>query len=167
MTRRLTRTALFSALALIIFMVENAFPPLMSFAPGAKLGLSNAVILTAVIMLGYADAFTVMLVKLLLGAVFSGNVSALLYSAPAAVASYLVMVVLYEFVFDKISIPSISLVSAVAFNTVQLGVAGLIAGVNLAAILPVMLLASVVAGLIVGAAAWLVVRYIPRKIIFS
>lgn len=165
MTRRLTRTALFAALALIIFLVENAFPPLMAFAPGAKLGLSNAVILTAIILLGYADAAVVLLVKLLLGSVFAGNVSALLYSAPAAVAAYTVMALLYRFAFDRISIPGISLASAVAFNAVQLGIAGWIAGVNLMAILPVMLIASVLAGLLVGLVSWLVVRYIPKSII--
>lgn len=165
MTKRLTRTALFAAIALIVFMVENAFPPLMAFAPGAKLGLSNAVILSALILLGYTDAFMVLLVKVLLGSVFSGNVSALLYSMPAALLSYATMAILYRFVFDKISIPSISLLSAVVFNGVQLGVAGYIAGVNLAGILPVMLLASVIAGLIVGMTSWLLVRYLPKKVL--
>lgn len=146
-------------------MVENAFPPLMAFAPGAKLGLSNAVILSALILLGYTDAFMVLLVKVLLGSVFSGNVSALLYSMPAALLSYATMAILYRFVFDKISIPSISLLSAVVFNGVQLGVAGYIAGVNLAGILPVMLLASVIAGLIVGMTSWLLVRYLPKKVL--
>lgn len=146
-------------------MVENAFPPLVAFAPGAKLGLSNAVILTALILLGYSDALIVLVVKVLLGSVFSGNIAALLYSAPAALLSYATMAVLYRFAFDKISIPSISLFSAVVFNGVQLGIASYIAGVNLVGILPVMLLASVIAGLIVGMTSWLLVRYLPKKIL--
>ncbi len=165
--KRLTRTALFGAVALIVFLVENAFPPLMSFAPGAKLGLSNAVVFLAIMMLGYTDAFAVLLIKLTLGSVFSGNVAALMYSAPAGLASFAVMALLYRFAFDRIGIPSISLFAAVVFNAVQLGIAGAISGVNLMGLLPVMLVAGVLAGFTVGLICWLTVRYIPEKILFS
>ena len=166
MAKRLTRTALFGAVALIIFMVENAFPPLFAFAPGAKLGLSNAVIFLAVILLGYADAFSVLIVKLTFGSIFTGQISALMYSAPAGIASFAVTALLYRFAFDRIGIPSISLFSAVVFNIVQLVIAGLIAGVNLMTVLPVMLVAGVIAGLTVGLICWLTVRYLPTKILF-
>ena len=90
-----------------------------------------------------------------------------MYSAPAGIASFAVMALLYRFAFDRIGIPSISLFAAVVFNAVQLGIAGAISGVNLMGLLPVMLVAGVLAGFTVGLICWLTVRYIPEKILFS
>lgn len=162
--KRITRIALFTAVALIMFMVENAMPPLLSFAPGAKIGLGNAVILVALILLGFTDALIVLILKCLLGSLFSGNMAALMYSLPSGLGSFIVMTVLYGLVFPKISIMSISLAGAVVFNMIQLFVAGLITGVNLMGILPLMLIASVMAGVTVGIAAYLTVRYLPKSI---
>lgn len=163
--KRMTRIALFTAIALIMFMVENAFPPLFAFAPGAKLGLGNAVILTALVLLGYSDALAVLLLKCFLGALFSGNAASLLYSLPAGLVSFAVMAGLYAFVFPHVSVMSISLTGAVAFNTVQLFVACLITGVNIMGVLPLMLIASICAGVVVGLAAWLTVRYLPPSVL--
>ena len=162
-TKRITRIALFTAIALIAFLIEAAFPPLFTFAPGAKLGLANAVVFTALILLGYGDALIVLISKCFLGALFSGNIASLMYSLPAGVAAFAVTAALYCFVFPHISIMSISLLSAVVFNAVQLGVASLITGVNIMGVLPLMLIASVAAGVVVGLATWLTVRLLPPK----
>lgn len=161
--KRITRIALFTAIALIAFMIEAAFPPLFAFAPGAKLGLGNAVVLLAIVMLGYTDAFIVLLGKCFLGALFSGNIASILYSLPAGLAAFIVTALLYAFAFPHVGLMSISLASAVTFNAVQLGVACGITGVNIMGVLPLMLIASVAAGIVVGLAAWLTVRFLPPK----
>ena len=82
--RRLTELALLSAVALIIFVIElripNPFP-----IPGVKLGLANIVTVYAVFRYRPSETAMIVTVRLLLGAMFSGNLSALLYSAAGAV----------------------------------------------------------------------------------
>lgn len=163
MTKRLTLTALFSAIALIVFMLENVCPPLFPFAPGVKLGLANAVVFAALILLGYYEALGVLLVKCVLGSVFGGNLFAIVYALSGGIASFAVTAILYRFVFPHVGIVGISLVSAVVFNTVQLAVACAIAGVNLMGLLPLMLVASLAAGTVVGFAVWLTVKKLPRR----
>lgn len=162
--KRLTRIALFTSIALILSLVENALPPLLVFAPGAKMGLSNVVSLIALIILGYSDAFIILIARCILGAIFGGNVSALLYSLPAGLFSLSAQLLLYHFLFKHISILAISFIGAVIHNFVQIVVASLIVGVNLLAVLPLMLLASVVAGIFVGIVTFFIIKYLPSKV---
>ena len=79
--KRLTLCALLAALALGLSYVEGYFPlTLLIPLPGVKLGLANIVTLFALLQLGAPAAFAVLLVRCLLGAMFAGNVSALLFS---------------------------------------------------------------------------------------
>lgn len=165
--KRITRVALFTAIALILNLVESTLPPLLPFAPGAKMGLSNLVTLVALMILGYGDAYLILALKCLLGSVFGGNITALIYSVPAGFASLTVQVLAYHFLYKRLSIMSVSFIGAFVFNAVQVGVASLVTGANLAAILPFMLIASLIAGLAVGIAAFLTVKYLPKKIYYS
>lgn len=162
--KRITRCALFTAAALLMFMIESLFPPLMAFAPGAKLGLSNAVTLIALILLGASDAFLILIARCLLGALFTANAFSVVYSLPAGLVSLVLQTVLYKLLFPKISLMSISFAGAVAHNTVQLIIASLIAGVNMLPLLPLMLAAGTAAGLIVGLIAYFTVKLLPQSV---
>ena len=61
-TRRITYLGLFTAAALVLHVVESTLPPLLAFAPGAKMGLGNVVSLVAVFILGVADAYFILTV---------------------------------------------------------------------------------------------------------
>lgn len=165
--RRIVRLALFTAVALIMSLVESALPPLLAFAPGAKMGLSNVVTVLAFILLGYSDAYIVLVLRCVLGSVFGGNIAALMYSLPAGLISLTVQILLYRFLFPKVSLMGISFCGAVLHNVVQITVACLIASTNLFALLPLMLLASVIAGLFVGIVAYFVIRYLPKSVYAS
>ena len=80
-TKKITLCALLSTFALIVFMLEGLFPPII--IPGAKMGLSNVFILLGIIILGHWYGFAILLVKVVLGSVFAGNVSGIIYSLPA------------------------------------------------------------------------------------
>ena len=73
-TKRLTRLALLTAIALTIFMVEAQIPPVVPL-PGVKLGLSNIVTVFAVFALGAWEGVAILAVRIFLGAIFSGNFS--------------------------------------------------------------------------------------------
>lgn len=128
------------------------------------MGLSNVVILTAIIILGYMDAAIIQLVRCLMAGIFAGNVSALMYSVPAGIMSYAVMALLYRFLFPKVSLMGISFAGAVVHNMTQVFVASLILSVNMAPYLPVYILFSIGAGLFVGIVSFFVVKYLPKRV---
>lgn len=164
-TKRITRLALFIALALIMWFVESMLPPLISIIPGAKMGLSNVVTLTAIIILRELDAFFVQIIRCLLGGVITGGLTGLMFSLPAGIISFLVMAALYRFVFPKVSLMGISFVSGVLHNIVQLFMACLyLQNFSLFLMLPYYVLAGVAAGLFVGLVAFFVVKYLPKSL---
>lgn len=160
-TRRVTTLALLVCVALIAGLVENAFPPLMPLAPGAKLGLGNIAPLLALIMLSVGDAYLVMLVKCLLGALVSGGVTGLMYSVPSGVLALTVEVLLFLLAFDRMSVAMISLIGAVAFNAAQLGVATAVTGVSMLPLLPLMMTAGLLAGAFTGLLAYTLIKKAP------
>ena len=71
-TKKLTTLSLLSAIALALYAVESALPPIVPI-PGIKLGLAN--IITLVVLWKYfaKDAFFVLLVRILLATLFFGQ----------------------------------------------------------------------------------------------
>lgn len=78
-TKKLTELSLLTAVALIIFVVELQIPNPIPI-PGAKLGLANIITVYAVYQYRAKEVFLIVIVRILLGAFFSGNMMALLYS---------------------------------------------------------------------------------------
>ena len=161
--KRITRLALFVAAAFVLAIIENALPPMLAFAPGAKMGLSNVVSLVALVVLGVTDAYFVLVARCLMSAVVSGNYFALAYSLTAGIVSLSLETLLIKTLAERLSIVSISFIGALAHNLTQLAVAGLIVKTNLVFALPLTLLASVVAGLTVGAAAYFTIKFLPER----
>ena len=80
-TRQLTLCAMLTALALALSWVERFLPlSLLIPLPGIKLGLANIVTLFALYALGPAQALLILLCRCTLGALFAGNLNALIYS---------------------------------------------------------------------------------------
>ncbi len=163
-TRRLTAIALLTCMALVVSLVESAFPSPIPAAPGAKLGLSNVAPLIALIVLGVADAYLVMLLKCLLGAIMTGGLTGLMYSLPSGVISLTVETALILLLMGRMSVACISLVGAVVFNAVQLVMASLITGVNLVALLPWLMAAGVLAGAFTGLLTYTIVKRLPYSV---
>lgn len=151
-------------MALIIGLIENSIPPLLAFAPGVKMGLSNVVTLTAIIILGISDAFIILFVRCFLGSVFGGNLIALMYSIPAGFLSLVIQIFLYKFVFPRISLMFVSLIGAIVHNIVQISIASVVVSTNLLPMLPFTLIASIIAGLFVGIVSYLCVKYLPKRV---
>ena len=71
-TKRLAVLAMFTAIALTIFVAEAQIPPVVPI-PGVKLGLANIVTLIAMALLGRRQAGEILLVRIVLGSVFTGG----------------------------------------------------------------------------------------------
>ena len=160
--RKITLTAVLSAAALISFLIENLFPPL--FIAGARLGISNVFVLFAAIYLGTAEGFTVIAVKIILGSVFSGNVSAMLYSFPAGIISLSAQIIMLYY-FKRISVVAISTVGGTINLILQNAVFCLIAGGEYIIYLPYLSGIGAFSGAFVGFTVYLLIKRVPRKFI--
>ena len=160
--KRIATLAVLTAMGLIMFMVESLFPPLI--LPGAKMGLSNIFSMLAVFLLGPIDAFVLVVVRVVLGSMFTGNMSTLMYSLSAGVVSVVTSSVLVELVYPKVSIVSISIVSAVLHNLTQNIVFCLVSNTpEMFSYMPWRARLGVLAGIIVGFAVWFILRMIPIR----
>lgn len=160
--KRIATLAVLTAMGSIMFMVESLFPPLI--LPGAKMGLSNIFSLLALFLLGPIDAFVLVVVRTVLGSMFTGNMSTLMYSLTAGVVSIIVSSVLVQFAYPKVSIVAISIVSAVLHNLTQNVVFCLVSNTpQMFSYMPWLALLGVLAGVIVGFAVWFILKMIPTR----
>ncbi len=160
--RRLTRCALLTAIALTIFMAEAQLPPPVPI-PGVKLGLANIVTVYAMYLLGPGDTLMILFARVFLGAVFSGQMSTLLYSLGGGAACYLSMLVLRR-IFTKRQLWLCSPMAAVCHNLGQLAVAaGVMRTWAVLAYLPYLVLAAVCAGTFTGLCAQFLIAQLEKS----
>lgn len=161
--KKISLCGIFSCFALISFVLESLFPPL--FIPGARMGISNIFILLALIYLGRAYAYSVLVVKVLLGSIFSGNISAMMYSFPAGIVALTVEIILFIFI-KHLSIISISVFGAIINSLIQNFMFCLITNnFGYLVYLPYLSIISTISGLIIGIVVYLVVKYLPEKLL--
>ena len=157
--KKLAALALLTALGLGAFLIESMFPPM--FFPGAKMGLSNIISLFALVLYGLPEALLVVVARTVLGSLFAGNFSLLLYSLTAGVVSTAVSRLLL-LAFPRVSLLCVSVFSAVVHNTVQLLVYCALTQTTLIfSYLPYLALLGVLAGVIVGLAVTYAGKGIP------
>ena len=124
-TKKLALAAVLTALALGLSTLENLFPvSLLVPLPGIKLGLANIVTVFALYRLGAPFALAILVARCLLGAMFAGNVSALLFSLMGGVLAMLVMILLRR--AKRLSVYGVSIAGAAAHNIGQICAAMLV-----------------------------------------
>lgn len=163
MTKRITKAALLTALALILFAVEAQIPAPVPI-PGVKLGLANIITVYAIFALGPWDALAILLVRIFLGSVFTGAMSAMLYSLAGGLLCWLTMLLARRIVTEK-QIWVCSVFGAMAHNLGQILMA--IAILRTAAVLvylPALLLSGILTGLFTGVCAQLVYKRLHGKL---
>ncbi len=160
--KKIAVLAIFITLSLITFIIENQFPPL--FVPGARMGLANIFSFTALIMFSPVEAFIVVAVRTGLGAIYAGNVSALLYSFTGGVVSMAISSVLMYTVYPRVSVMAVSVLGAVAHNVTQNIVFVLLTDTSTLTLIPYFILAGILSGAIVGAVTLLLFKKIPMSV---
>ena len=154
---RITRLALLTAIALTIFLAEAQLPALTA-VPGVKLGLANIVTVYAMFALGPGDALLVLSGRVFLGAVFSGQMMTLIYSAAGGFLSWCVLCLLRKLLTGE-QIWLASPVAAVFHNLGQLlAAAAVLRSWAVMAWLPYLIIAAILAGLFTGVAAQALLR---------
>ena len=159
--RRITLLALLTAIALTIFMVEAQLPVLVPIQ-GVKLGLANIITVYAVFVLGPGDALLILVSRVFLGAVFSGQMMTLLYSMGGGLLAWLAMTLLRR-ALTRRQIWLYSPVAAVFHNIGQLLVAaGVMKTWVVMAYLPYLLLSGIVTGLFTGLCAQFLINHLEK-----
>ena len=114
-TRQLALCAVLTALALGLSTLENLFPvTLVIPLPGVKLGLANIVTVFALYQLGPLPALCILAARCLLGSLFAGNASALLFSLLGGTLAMLVMLALSR--LPGLSVYGVSIGGAAGHN---------------------------------------------------
>lgn len=154
--KKIAYLSLLSGLGLVSFLLESYIP---SPIAGAKLGISNIFSLFALVFSGLKDALLVTLTRTVLGSLFAGNPSLLLYSLTAGVGSLCVSRLLLVF-RSKLSLLAVSVASAVTHNGVQLAVFALTSYTSLRGYLPVLALFGSFSGAFVGLSFVFALKYL-------
>ena len=150
---RLVYIALLTATATIIGIVETLFPSPFAFAPGAKLGFSNLVVLMAIFTLKKSDVIILMILKLLLTSLFTGF-SVFLYSLSGGILSLLAMYLIKLLGPKLVSLIGISLAGGFFHNVGQLVMATFISQTPAVLLyLPWLAFFGLLAGFFIGVAA--------------
>ncbi len=144
--------AVLTAVALTVFIIEAQIP-LAAPVPGMKLGLANIVTVYAMFRLGPRDTLLILAARILLGSMFAGGFSAMLYSLAGGLMCYLVMLLLRKCLTEK-QIWVASVAGAMSHCVGQILVAVLMAGTwRIAFYLPILLAAAIPAGAFTGLCA--------------
>ncbi len=147
-TKKMVLLSILVAIALVIYLIEAQIPVLF---PGIKLGLANSISLVALILLGWKEALLIMVLRTILGSIFGGSLSAFMFSIAGGILSNIVMILLYKYLKNSLSLPTISVSGAVFHNIGQLLVAAfIIKDLRIYVYLPVLLVSAIVTGYFIG-----------------
>ncbi|HJD48026.1 MAG TPA: Gx transporter family protein [Candidatus Mediterraneibacter norfolkensis] len=148
MKNRAAYFGVFTALALILSYVEILIP--ISFGvPGVKLGLANLIILIVLYKTDWREALLLSVVRIMLAGFIFGNMFSILYSLAGGVLSLAAMALLKR--RESFSVVGVSIGGGVSHNIGQLLVAMIaVETYQVGYYLPVLLIAGVLTGFLIG-----------------
>ena len=150
--KRLTLYAMLVAVCLIVGYLESLLSiSLIAIAPGIKIGLSNAVVITLICTGDKKGAWAVNIARIGLSALLFGSPVSFLLSLSGGVASTLVSCLLSR--SKSVSVIGISIAGGVVHNVFQLIAAMIITGTGAIYYLPILLSLGAVCGAFCGVMA--------------
>ena len=157
-TKNIALCAVLAALALGLSTLEGLFPiSLLVPLPGIKLGLANIVTVFALYQLGSGAALAILVTRCLLGGLFAGNLSAMLFSVLGGLTAMLVMILLRQ--LPRLSVYGVSIGGAAAHNLGQMAAAVITLGNTMVlGYLPFLLAVSLLTGTLTGFVTALLLR---------
>lgn len=156
--KKIAFCGLMTAVALALSFMERFIPlQLLIPVPGVKLGLANIVTLVLLYLFKPRYAFAVLIPRCLLGAVFGGGITGLLFSLTGGIFALLVMTLAKK--CPWFSVFGVSILGAAAHNVGQiLAAMVLLKSCWVGAYLPWLLLTAILTGALTGAAGTGVIK---------
>ncbi len=146
--KSITIMAILTAVSLILFTVEAAFPPIP--IQGVKVGFSNIVTLIAMVVLGKREAFIILVMRIILASIFAGSILSFGFSIVGGIMAFIIMAFTMD-VFGEKKIWITSVLGAIFHNAGQLAVAVIATGTPAISIYaPILLLSAIVTGTVIG-----------------
>ncbi|MGM9937891.1 MAG: Gx transporter family protein [Candidatus Ornithomonoglobus sp.] len=156
-TKKLTALSMLAAISLIIFIIEAQLPPLAPI-PGIKLGLANIITLITLIWFGRKEAFTVLMLRIVLGSIFTGQMMSFMYSMAGGLLCFFVMSLSVKIFRNRLWITSVF--GALAHNIGQVIAAIIITSTwQIVGYLPVLAVSAVITGAFTGYAARFIAKH--------
>lgn len=150
-----------AALSMGLSYVESLLP-LDFVALGVRLGLANLVVVTVLYRIGGRSALAVNLIRILLSSLLFTNPYALAYALSGGLLSLCVMILLKK--TGKFSLIGVSVAGGVTHNLAQTAVAVLmLRSPAPMTYLPILTLAGVLTGLLIGAVSKFALSALNRK----
>ncbi len=157
------------SIGLALSVLESAIP-LPIAMPGARLGLSNMVVLVTIIIFGFKEGITVSMLKSIVLVLVTGSISSFIYSFSGAILSCMVMYIAYRFFSNIFSLMGVSILGALSHVTAQITVASLMMNnAKIYTYLPFLMLTSIFTGYFVGLSSTYIVKNLKVnfKILFT
>lgn len=159
MTKNIARYGLLVALAFILSYIEFLIPISLAI-PGIKLGITNIIIVLALILINSRAAISISIARVILVSFTFGNLSTMLYSLGGTLFSLTIMILFAKLKFTTVI--SLSMLGGVFHNIGQILVASLIvSSFNILYYLPVLILVGAITGIFVGIAVSMIGKKIP------
>lgn len=145
-----TYVSILTSVAVVIGIFESWLPPFFAFAPGAKVGLANLILLIAMFTLDWKKVWAIQVLRLLITALFTGF-SVFIYSAAGGVLSLLMMYAMKQFGPRLVSKIGVSVVGGFFHNLGQLAMAAVFAKTaSVMFYLPWLAVFGLLAGFVIG-----------------
>lgn len=157
--RKIVFYALYLAVALVLSYLESILPFSLGI-PGAKIGLPNIVTVLLLYSYGAYPAACISILRIFLSAVMFGNFFSMAYSMGGFVLSFAAMVLTKR--SGLFGIIGISCVGGISHNIGQLLVAAFITNRYVFSYLPVLMLAGVISGLVIGKVSSFVIKRLDQ-----
>lgn len=162
MNTKTSYMGLLLAFALILSYIETLIPFQFGI-PGMKLGLANLAVILTLYLIGHKEAFLLTVVKAVLCGFLFGNMTMIIYSLAGALASFFSMALMVR--SGRFHLPVVSATGGVMHNMGQIAVACVIVSAyGILYYVPVLILAGLLTGILIGVTASLVMPYIKRII---
>lgn len=164
--KKLVFAALLAVMSLTLYVIEGMIPPIVPI-PGFRIGLAYFPVLFSLYLGGNwskYDTALILITRVLLSALISGNLMALLFSLTGGALSFVAMAVTHRFIKEPWGAFPAGIFSAVMHNVGQIAAASLVYSVSVFAYLPFLAIAAVLTGTFIAAVVWLILRK-PNRII--
>ena len=160
--RKITVYALMVSLCLIVGYLESLLSGVFfTFAPGIKLGLSNALVLTLVCNGDKKGAFLVNIARILLSASLFGSAISFAFALSGGLLSLCTVCVLCR--LKSVSAIGVSIVGGVVHNMTQCIVCVAVTGVGMFYYLPLLIAGGAVCGAFCGIFSQLILKKVKTN----
>ncbi|MFA9379072.1 MAG: Gx transporter family protein [Lachnotalea sp.] len=147
-TKNIVYCGVLIAVAMLAGYIEQSLPINIGI-PGVKIGFANAVTIVALSVLGKKEAILITLLRIILSAFMFGKLFAMIFSIVGAVLSLVSMLGLKK--TGKFSNVGISVSGGVSHNVGQIIAAAILLHTKaIIYYLPVLIIAGVVSGIVIG-----------------